>query len=61
MVAQGLFFIELGLAFLAQGLISEGVMRSSIAGAFLVSALLTAVAQHKLQRDAQRGRARNQH
>ncbi len=55
-IAQGLFFIELGLAFLAMALLQPGVMRSSVAGALGVSAFISAVMQYRLVRaESQRG------
>ncbi len=55
-VAQGLFFIEPGLAVLAVALLQPGVMRSSVAGALGVSAIISAVMQYRLVRaESQRG------
>lgn len=52
MVAQGTFFLELGLSFVFLEILPEGTMRSTLAGAFAVSALVSALFQHKLMRAA---------
>ena len=58
MLAQGVFFVELGLAFIAQTVLPEGVMRASVATAFAISAIVTATVQYKLQRTERRERRR---
>lgn len=52
MVAQGTFFFLLGLAFVFMAVLPEGTMRTTLASAFAVSALVSAVFQHRLLRAA---------
>lgn len=51
---QGMLLIELGLAFVALAVLSPGVMRSSIAGAFIVSGIWTGITAHRLMRAERR-------
>jgi membrane protein implicated in regulation of membrane protease activity len=56
MLAQGMFFFELGLAFLVLALLPEGTMRTVAATTFLVGALVSAGMQYKLLRTEKRER-----
>ena len=54
LIFQGVLLIEVGLGFVALAAMSPGVMRSSIAGAFIVSGILTGIAQYRMMRAERR-------
>lgn len=54
LIFQGILLIEVGLAFVALAAMSPGVMRSSMAGAFIVSGIWTGIAQYRMMRAERR-------
>lgn len=61
MMLQGVLFIELGLAFVVLEALSPGVMRTSLASAFALSAIWTGTAQHRVMRAERRGQQGGTH
>lgn len=61
MMLQGVLFIELGLAFVVLEALSPGVMRTSLASAFALSAIWTGTAQHRMMRAERRGQQGGTH
>lgn len=55
MVAQGLFFIELGLGFVVQAAMPDGIVRTALAMTLYSGAIWTAFVQYKMTRAARRG------
>lgn len=55
MVAQGMFFTQLGLAFLFQATMADGILRTTLAAAFGVTALVSLVFQYRMMRARDRG------
>jgi hypothetical protein len=59
LVAQGLCFVALGLAFVVMAAMPHGVYRTSLGWVFVVSAIWAAIVQYRLMR-AERGNAEGQ-
>lgn len=55
-LAQGMFFVMLGLAFLVMLVLPGGILRTSLAGAFLFGAMGWALAQFTFLRSERRER-----
>jgi len=61
MMAQGLFFIELGLAFVVLAVLSPGLTRTALASVFALSAIWTGAVQHRMLRADRRGQRGGTH